>query len=312
MVNPACLPLFPAAQGSSSQGTLLQLASPSTMLPLLPVAALLGLLGALGLAQARKSEPQRISSDQPLFRGTERYNFAIIVPAGDIECFWQFAHQSGQFYFGYEVQRNTGLGQERHIQATAYDPNGFRVGNSQDIRGLIHFSTKETGFYQLCLSNVHNHFGSVRVYLNFGIYYEGFDLQSTSELEKKQLNDTLAAIDVSTAKYPRRFWQCQQLGGKSSACGQKETWARRKLGSHLMQESTRKLMKDLFHMWRYSAISRMKSTSDILLLQSNYNYVNWWSAAQSVAIILSGVLQLYFLKRLFKTQPTTATNKPRC
>ncbi|XP_042336583.1 transmembrane emp24 domain-containing protein 6 isoform X6 [Sceloporus undulatus] len=272
MVNPACLPLFPAAQGSSSQGTLLQLASPSTMLPLLPVAALLGLLGALGLAQARKSEPQRISSDQPLFRGTERYNFAIIVPAGDIECFWQFAHQSGQFYFGYEVQRNTGLGQERHIQATAYDPNGFRVGNSQDIRGLIHFSTKETGFYQLCLSNVHNHFGSVRVYLNFGIYYEGFDLQSTSELEKKQLNDTLAAID----------------------------------------ESTRKLMKDLFHMWRYSAISRMKSTSDILLLQSNYNYVNWWSAAQSVAIILSGVLQLYFLKRLFKTQPTTATNKPRC
>ncbi|XP_042336578.1 transmembrane emp24 domain-containing protein 6 isoform X2 [Sceloporus undulatus] len=171
-----------------------------------------------------------------------------------------------------KVQRNTGLGQERHIQATAYDPNGFRVGNSQDIRGLIHFSTKETGFYQLCLSNVHNHFGSVRVYLNFGIYYEGFDLQSTSELEKKQLNDTLAAID----------------------------------------ESTRKLMKDLFHMWRYSAISRMKSTSDILLLQSNYNYVNWWSAAQSVAIILSGVLQLYFLKRLFKTQPTTATNKPRC
>ncbi|KAH0619742.1 hypothetical protein JD844_000686 [Phrynosoma platyrhinos] len=179
------------------------------MLALLPVAALLGSLEGLGFAQAHKTEPLSSSADQPLFRGMDRYNFAIVVPAGQIECFWH---------------------------------------------------------------NLHNRFGSARVYLNFGVYYEGFDLQSSAELEKKQLNETLEAID----------------------------------------ESTRKLMRDLFHMWRYTAISRMKSTSDIFLLQSNYNYVNWWSAAQSVAIILSGVLQLYFLKRFFKTQPTTATNKPRC
>ncbi|XP_034974014.2 transmembrane emp24 domain-containing protein 6 [Zootoca vivipara] len=243
------------------------------MLAVLPVAAMVGLLvGGLELAQARKSEPLSGSSDQPLFRGADQYNFGIVIPAGSIECFWQFAHQSGFFYFSYQVQWSSGLGHDQHILATANDPNGLHLGTSQDIRGQINFQTKETGFYQLCLSNRYNHFGSVQVYLNFGVFYEGFDLQTPHEAERKRLNDTLDAIE----------------------------------------ESTKKLLNSIFQMWRHYTFSRMKSTSDYFLLQSNYNYVNWWSAAQSLAIVLSGVLQLYFLKRLFTTQPTTVTNKPRC
>nr|XP_056718807.1 transmembrane emp24 domain-containing protein 6 [Euleptes europaea] len=239
------------------------------MLPHLSVAAIVGLLGGLEFASARKTEPLSSSSDQPLFRGADRYDFAIVIPAGGIDCFWQFAHQSGYFYFSYEVQWTSGLGHDRHILATANDPNSLHLGSSQDVRGQINFPTKETGFYQLCLSNRYNHFGSVQVYLNFGVFYEGFDLQNTPELQRKRFNDTLEAIEAST----------------------------------------RKVTGQVFHMWRFYNFARMRRGVDYFLVQANYNYVNWWSAAQTLAIILSGVLQLYFLKRLFTAQPA---KKPLC
>lgn len=68
-------------------------------------------------------------------------------------------------------------------------------------------------------------------------------------------------------------------------------------------------MLHIFHMWRYYSASRMRSASDFSLLQSNHHYVNWWSAAQSLAIVLSGFLQLYTLKHFFNAQPA---HKPRC
>ncbi|KAL1784593.1 transmembrane emp24 domain-containing protein 6 [Sigmodon hispidus] len=80
--------------------------------------------------------------------------------------------------------------------------------------------------------------------------------------------------------------------------------------SFFPQDSTRKVQNHVFHMWRFYNYARMRKVADFFLLQSNYTYVNWWSAAQSLAIVLSGVLQLYFLKRLF-TVSTTDT-KTRC
>lgn len=63
--------------------------------------ALLALL--LGPAGCPKTEPLSGSGQEPLFRGADRYDFAIVIPAGSVECFWQFAHQSGNFFFSYEV-----------------------------------------------------------------------------------------------------------------------------------------------------------------------------------------------------------------
>ncbi|KAM6250469.1 transmembrane emp24 domain-containing protein 6 isoform 1-T1 [Spheniscus humboldti] len=303
---------------------------------------LLALLALLGPAGCPKTEPLRGSSQEPLFRGADRYDFAIVIPAGTVECFWQFAHQSGNFFFSYEVQRATGIANSRNILATASDPNGFQLGVSQHVRGQINFLTKETGprcpcpcpahppaagrreagvqglpapgqqlrawrarpraltclsqtgrmrverwgrvclaaallpreqpspllpagFYQLCLDNQQNHFGFMQVYLNFGVYYEGFNTENKQPEERKELNDTLEAIGVSI----------------------------------------RKLQLHIFHMWRFYNFARMRKGADSILLESNYNYVNWWSVAQSCVIVLSGVLQLCFLKRLFTVQTSS-------
>lgn len=79
------------------------LGSGGSMLPLAPVVLTVALLSLLGPAGSRKTEPLSEASDQPLFRGADRYDFAIVIPGGATECFWQFAHQSGHFYFSYEV-----------------------------------------------------------------------------------------------------------------------------------------------------------------------------------------------------------------
>lgn len=37
----------------------------------------------------------------------------------------------------------------------------------------------------------------MHVYLNFGVYYEGFDVENKQPEERKELNNTLEAIEVS-------------------------------------------------------------------------------------------------------------------
>ncbi|XP_061226361.1 transmembrane emp24 domain-containing protein 6 [Neopsephotus bourkii] len=230
---------------------------------------LLVFLALLGSAGCPRTEPLSTSSQDLPFHGADRYDFAIIIAAGTMECFWQFAHQNGNFFFNYEVQRATGIGNNRNILVTASDPSGFQLGASQHARGQINFLTKEKGFYQLCLNNQQNHLGFMQVYLNFGVYYEAFDADNKQPEERKELNDTLEAIEVSTQK----------------------------------------LTLHIFHMWRFYNFARMRKTSDSFLLEANYNYINWWSMAQSCAIVLSGVLQLYFLKRLFNVQ---APSRQKC
>ncbi|XP_058701559.1 transmembrane emp24 domain-containing protein 6 isoform X1 [Poecile atricapillus] len=173
---------------------------------------LLLLLALLGPAGCPRTEPLSGSSQEPLFRGADRYDFAVVIPAGTVECFWQFSHQGGNFFFSYEVQRATGIGNSRNILVTASDPDGFQLGVSQDVRGQINFLTKDTGFYQLCLDNQQNHFGLMQVYLNFGVYYDDFNMEHEQPAERKELNDTLEAIGVRSGSPQRapaqQGWPC--------------------------------------------------------------------------------------------------------
>ncbi|KFO95613.1 Transmembrane emp24 domain-containing protein 6 [Calypte anna] len=209
-----------------------------------------------------RTEALSPSRQDPPFPGAGGYDFAVVIPAGEVQCFWQFAHQRGDFFFSYEVQRATGIGNQRDILATASDPRGSQLGASQHVRGQIDFHTQDTGFYQLCLDNQHNHFGFMQVYLSFGVSYEDSSVAEQQPAEKAELNNTLEAIGVSIQKLQLRA----------------------------------------FHMWRFYNFDRMRKASDSFLLQSNHSYITRWSLAQSCLIILSGVLQLYCLKSLFNLQ----------
>ncbi|KAG7329379.1 hypothetical protein KOW79_007553 [Hemibagrus wyckioides] len=136
-------------------------------------------------------------SDQEVFWGADQYDFAIVLPASDIECFWHFAHQGEHFYLNFMVQWATGVGVDRHLSATVNAPSGLIMGLVDEATGEIAFNAKETGFYQMCFSNFHNRFGSMQIFLNFGVYYQDSG-NSKKDDNGEQLNSTLNTIDVSS------------------------------------------------------------------------------------------------------------------
>ncbi|XP_028441065.1 transmembrane emp24 domain-containing protein 6-like [Perca flavescens] len=230
--------------------------------------ALLLVLSSQGV-WTRKSEPALDEADAGFFRGSDRYDFALEVTAAGMECFWHFAHQSGNFYLTYMVQWVTGMANDPRLFVTVNSPQGVLVASTNEVVGQMNFQTEVTGFYRLCLGNHNNQFGGIRVFVNFGVIYEGFE-ESKREMEEGEmvLNSTLAGIE----------------------------------------ESVQKLQNQIFHMWRHYNFARMRKGKDHYLLLSNFNYVTWWSATQSLVILLSGYLQLCVIKRLFLTD----SSRPRC
>ncbi|XP_033982793.1 transmembrane emp24 domain-containing protein 6-like [Trematomus bernacchii] len=219
-------------------------------------------------------------TDQELFWGTDQYDFSVVVPAAGLECFWHFAHRGERFYLSFMVQWVTGVGHDRHLSVTVNAPSSLIMATVDDAKGQINFETEETGFYQMCFSNFHNHFGTMQVFLSFGVYYDGYkDPDKTKEEKKKKkeeaskdLNNTLSVIEGATHK----------------------------------------LENHVFHMFRYYNFGRMRKSADFFLLLSNSQYVTWWSLFLSLLIVTSGYLQLLFLKRLFITKSGTKEEKPRC
>lgn len=227
-----------------------------------------------------QTSPHPKITDQELFWGTDQYDFSVVLHAAGMECFWHFAHRGERFYLSFMVQWVTGVGHDRHLSVNVNAPSGLMVSTVDDVKGQINFEVEETGFYQMCFSNFHNHFGSMQVFLSFGVYYDGFkDPDKRKEEEKKakeeaskDLNNTLSIIE----------------------------------------DTSLKVESYVFHMFRYYSFSRMRKSADYFLLLSNSQYITWWSTALSLLIITSGYLQLLFLKRLFITKTCTADEKPRC
>ncbi|XP_029992992.1 transmembrane emp24 domain-containing protein 6-like [Sphaeramia orbicularis] len=219
-------------------------------------------------------------TDQELFWGADQYDFSVVLPAAGLECFWHFAHRGERFYLSFMVQWVTGVGQDRHLSVSVNAPGGLLVSTVDDAKGQINFEAEETGFYQMCLSNFHNHFGTMQVFLSFGVYYDGYqDPNKQKEEEKKKkeeagkhLNNTLGIIE----------------------------------------EATHKVENYVFHMFRYYSFGRMRKSTDYFLLLSNSQYITRWSAALCLLIVTCGYLQLLFLKRLFNTKTCTEDEKPRC
>ncbi|KAJ4921861.1 hypothetical protein JOQ06_021684 [Pogonophryne albipinna] len=118
-------------------------------------------------------------TDQELFWGTDQYDFSVVVPAAGLECFWHFAHRGERFYLSFMVQWVTGVGHDRHLSVTVNAPSSLIMATVDDAKGQINFETEETGFYQMCFSNFHNHFGTMQV---------------------KDLNNTLSVIEGATHK----------------------------------------------------------------------------------------------------------------
>ncbi|XP_061898874.1 transmembrane emp24 domain-containing protein 6-like isoform X1 [Entelurus aequoreus] len=224
--------------------------------------------------------PHANMTDQELFWGADQYDFSVVLSAAGMECFWHFAHTGEKFYLSFMVQWVTGVGHDRHLSVTVNAPSGLLLSGVDDATGQVEFDAKESGFYQMCFSNFHNRLGTMQVFLSFGVYYDEHRPDGEGEggggVKKddasERLNDTLSII----------------------------------------QDSAHKVENHVFHMFRYYNFGRMRKSADYYLLMSNARYVTWWSAALSLLVVVSGYLQLVFLKSLFGREADPQDRAPRC
>ncbi|XP_028814592.1 transmembrane emp24 domain-containing protein 6-like [Denticeps clupeoides] len=222
----------------------------------------------LTLIVAQKTEPN-LGETGSLFLGSNQYGFAINLPGLGFECFWHFAHQTGHFYLTYMVQWVSGVGGDRHLHVSVLSPQGRMMASSNEPMGQFNFQTQETGFYKMCFGNVVNKYARMQVFVDFGVYYEELDEPIEQRGEDEEvLNTTISSI----------------------------------------RDTTNRVKTQLVHMWRHYNYARMKHGADYYLLLSNSNYVKWWSAAQSLVILVAGFLQLSVIRRFFRTD----TSKPTC
>ncbi|KAG7329378.1 hypothetical protein KOW79_007552 [Hemibagrus wyckioides] len=211
--------------------------------------------------QRGESVSDPVDGGHEFFQAADHYDFALLLSGTESQCYWHFARQSGRFYLTYMVQWVSGMTADRHIAVSIFSPNGVLLSYTDNTMGQINFQAKETGFYQMCFANHRNQFGDMRVFLNFGVFYEEeAEVQKENGMDEEVLNSTLSNIkDISN-----------------------------------------KIRLRIQHMWRFYNVARMRRGADYFLLQSKSYYVNVWSVLQSFVIIMAGYLQLFFLKRLFR------------
>ncbi|XP_023276152.1 transmembrane emp24 domain-containing protein 6 isoform X1 [Seriola lalandi dorsalis] len=148
------------------------------------------------------TNPHPSMTDQQLFWGADQYDFSVVLPASGLECFWHFAHRGERFYLSFMVQWVTGMANNRRLFVTVSSPNGALMASVTEAVGQMNFQTEETGFYRMCLGNHKNQFGGIRVFLNFGVIYEGLE-ESEGETV---LNSTLTGIEESVQKLQNQIF----------------------------------------------------------------------------------------------------------
>ncbi|XP_031726408.1 transmembrane emp24 domain-containing protein 6-like isoform X2 [Anarrhichthys ocellatus] len=154
-------------------------------------------------------------TDQELFWGTDQYDFSVVLPAAGLQCFWHFAHRGERFYLSFMVQWVMGVGHDRHLSVTVNAPSSLLVSTVDDAKGQINFEAEETGFYQMCFNNFHNRFGTMQVFLSFGVYYDGYKDPATRQEEEKKkkqevskdLNNTLSFIEYCCCRMRLTKWR---------------------------------------------------------------------------------------------------------
>ncbi|KAJ8022166.1 Transmembrane emp24 domain-containing protein 6 [Holothuria leucospilota] len=75
--------------------------------------------------------------------------------------------------------------------------------------------------------------------------------------------------------------------------------------------TTLDLLTNVDKMFRYMFQQRREFYYDRLLVESNGQFVAYWSFAQCCVIVLASVIQVYVLRTMFRTVLVTPTNKPR-
>lgn len=80
---------------------------------------------------------------------------------------------------------------------------------------------------------------------------------------------------------------------------------------HVSQDVLQKVDAQVGEMLKYQDQNRRHMSKDWYLVDGNNRYVQYWSLAQCLVVVLTSTVQVYFVRKLFEVKNVTPTAKPR-
>jgi len=188
----------------------------------------------------------------------------VQIPAGRIECFYH----TGRFNVPFEAEYQVISGGDLDINFAVRDPNGGIIITEHRKSDALHrVDVKYPGEYQLCFDNSFSTFQPKLV------FFEVFeDTKETHADEFQQLGKVHVGIPMDT--FGVKVEDLQQALGRV----------------HLNLERAIKSQTVVRH---FEAVDRV-------IVENNFDRVNFYSTVQTVVMVLVGIVQVVMVRSLFE------------
>ncbi|KAH8391946.1 hypothetical protein KR215_010516, partial [Drosophila sulfurigaster] len=194
-----------------------------------------------------------------------RHRLTIFAEAGRMECYHQAVAATEHIMLEYQVIYG-GQG-EAHINCNLMDPlRRLLITDHKQGQGKYQLVANETGIYKLCFDNTISSFNQKIVVFNLEILAANHE-----ELERQK---TIKEMNTDY-QFDRTY-------------------------SHIDDYVT-KITVNLMRSRQSQDYIRTLEAKDRKVAESNFTLVNNWSAAQFIAMIIVGMLQVFMLRSIFNT-----------
>ncbi len=172
-------------------------------------------------------------------------------------------------------------GGEKKVDILITDPSYKRLYYEEEKTFAWYDNSNVTlnGTYSLCISNQDSH--EKLAYVNFISFTKG-RIQMIAD-ENNEFNKTSTFISVCM-RFISSFEFIFKFYGLTS----------------LFQDKVGQIAFNLFKVSRAQTYQRIMSSSDSYMLDANADYVQMFSIIQICVIMVSGVVQTWFIKKLFE------------
>ena len=193
------------------------------------------------------------------------------MDAGKEDCYWQYVHPGATLYVSAQVLK----GGDSKIGVAVRDPGGKVVlPYKWQASAEYEEASAQAGYWSVCLDNQFSKFSAklVNLYLTTFRYDEW----------EKFAEDLQVRFGFALGKlYSSRLFQDLDMSVGNF--------------TQVLQGVDRRIQV----MRQFQQLSRGLESRDYNILVSNFSYVSNWSLIQVLVVIMSGIVQVYFVKKLF-------------
>ena len=194
------------------------------------------------------------------------------MDAGKEDCYWQYVHPGATLYVSAQVLK----GGDSKIGVAVRDPGGKVVlPYKWQASAEYEEASAQAGYWSVCLDNQFSKFSAklVNLYLTTFRYDEWEKFAEDLQVR--------FFLPLESCTYSSRLFQDLDMSVGNF--------------TQVLQGVDRRIQV----MRQFQQLSRGLESRDYNILVSNFSYVSNWSLIQVLVVIMSGIVQVYFVKKLF-------------